>query len=361
MSVTIKDVAEVTGLSLSTISKYMNGGTVRSYNGEKIDKAIDELGFSPNAMARGLRASKSFSIGLVIPFLKDEYQACIASKFENLLQAAGYTMVLCCHRDDVKLANESLRFLAERKVDGVVFNALPSNQLNFEVLQQQDIPLVIYEQRIHPEVFDCINVDNCTGAYQAVEHLVKQGYKRIATITGDLKNNTAVERFRGYKRVLEDYSIPYDPNLVFKGLYDVTTGYLGFDSLWKLKDKPDAIFIANYHMCVGVMSAIQRLGIHIPSEIAIVTFDDMDFSQLVNPTLTSVKQPLDELVEVACRILFKRISGEHGLCPQYFRIKPSLIIRESTPIKSSQIENSVSREYNNCQLPDKLNLKAQSV
>ncbi|MGH0054337.1 MAG: LacI family DNA-binding transcriptional regulator [Sphaerochaetaceae bacterium] len=333
MSVTIKDVAKETGLSLSTISKYINGGSVRTYNKEKIDTAIDKLGFSPNAMARGLRASKSFSIGLVLPFLKDGYQAQIAAKFENVLQEAGYTVVLCCHRDDIRLANEALRFLSERKVDGVIFNALPTENLDFDSLIHQNIPVVVYEQRIHPEWFDCITVDSAAGAYEAVEHLILQGYKRIATITGDLKNNTAVERYRGYRRVLEDYCIPFDPRLVYEGHYDVTSGYNGLHALWQLEDKPDALFTANYHMCVGVLSAIQRLHIHIPSDLAIVTFDDMEFSQLVNPTLTSIKQPIDQLIAAVTKVLFKRIDGDYTVPLTYLRIKPDLIVRNSTPFK----------------------------
>ncbi|MGE4284250.1 MAG: LacI family DNA-binding transcriptional regulator [Clostridia bacterium] len=333
MAVTIKDVAKATGLSLSTISKYINGGSVREYNKKKIDEAIEKLGFSPNSMARGLRSSKTYSVGLVIPFLKDGYQAQIAANFENVLQEAGYTVVLCCHRDDIVLANEALRFLAERKVDGVIFNALPNENMNFDPLIYQNIPVVIYEQRIHPDKFDCITVDSAAGAYEAVEHLILQGYKRIATITGDLRNNTAVERYRGYRRVLDDYCIPFDSSLVYEGKYDVISGFTGMNTLWQQTERPDALFTANYHMCVGAISATQRLHINIPSDLAIVTFDDMEFSQLVHPTLTSIKQPIDQLISAVISILFKRINGDYSDPIKYLRIKPDLVVRDSSPFK----------------------------
>ncbi len=335
MSVTIKDVAKATGLSLSTISKYINGGNVRDYNKKKIDEAIESLEFFPNAMARGLRSSKTFSVGLVIPFLKDGYQAQIAAKFESVLKEAGYIVVLCCHRDDVVLANEALRFLAERKVDGVIFNAIPNGDIKFDPLIYQNIPVVVYEHRIHPDKFDCITVDSVAGAYEAVEHLILQGYKRIATISGDLRNNTAVERYRGYRRALDDYFIPFDSSLVYEGKYDVSSGFIGMNTLWQQDNRPDALFTANYHMCVGAISATQRLHISIPSDLAIVTFDDMEFSQLVHPTLTSIKQPIDQLIAAVIKVLFKRIDGDYTEPFKYLRIKPNLIVRESSPFKVS--------------------------
>ena len=335
MPVTIKDVARVTGLSLSTISKYINGRNVRSYNRELIEKAINDLGFSPNAMARGLRSAKTFSIGLVIPFLKDGYQAQIAAKFENSLREKGYTVVLCCHRDTIDLTNEALRFLAQRKVDGVIFSAIPSESIDFRPLIIEDIPIVVYEHRVHPDKFDCITVDNTAGAYEAVEHLVLQGYQRIATITGDLENNTAIERYRGYRRVLEDYCIPLDPDLVFKGAYDVVSGFEGLNEFWKLDDKPDALFTANYHMCVGAVTASQQLGLRIPEDLAIVTFDDTEYSQLVHPKLTSIKQPLDQLISATITVLLKRIGKDYADPLKYLRIKPDLIVRESSPFKTA--------------------------
>lgn len=333
MTVTIKNVAEETGLSLSTISKYINGGNVRDYNKKKIDAAIAKLNFSPNAMARGLKSSKSFSVGLVIPFLKDGYHAQMAALFEHIFHEAGYTLILSCHRDTIQIANKSIQFLAERKVDGVIFNASFSEGLDFAPLTIQNIPVVMCEQRIQPEHFDCITVDNVQGAYEAVEHLIKQGYRKIATITGDLKNNTAVERYRGYRRVLEDYCIPFDPSLVYKGVYDVVSGRKGMQALWQLEEKPDALFIANYHMCIGAFSVIPSLRITLPGDLAIATFDDLEYSQLVTPTLTSVRQPIEQLINETTDVLFKCMNGNFNTPRKYVRIKPELIVRNSSPLK----------------------------
>jgi DNA-binding LacI/PurR family transcriptional regulator len=330
MAVTIKDVARDINLSISTISKYINGEKVLKANQEKIQEAITRLGFFPNAMARGLRSSQSYAIGLLLPFLKDAYQATNAAKIEYYLQKAGYSVVLCCHRDDVNLANDAIKFLAERKVDGVLLNILPDSRLKLNLLRENNIPVVMYEQTVEPKLFDCVTVDNCNGAYEAVEHLIKQGCKRIATIAGDMANNTAIERLRGYKRVLEDYNLPYDSSLVYYGNYDVASGYAGMSHFWSLTNKPDALFVANYHMCIGTFTAIQHLNIQVPQQLSLITFDDLHFSQIVKPTLTSVRQPLDEMARISCSLLIERIKKEKTGPPCLIRIKPELILRNST-------------------------------
>lgn len=303
MAVTIKDVAKETGLALSTISKYINGGLVRDKNRILIEQAIEKLGFVPNHNARALRGYKTYTIGLLIPSLEDGYEALIASRIQETMNKYNYSVVFCCHRDDKIRAARALQFFSDQAVDGVLTNIIPAWADLLDILYKKKIPVVSFEQLLNPLKNDCILIDNAGGAYTAVEHLINQGFHHVATITGNIDNPTARERLVGYCRALHDYSMPVFAPFIYYGDYKVSSGSEGIKTLLLQPNRPDAVFIANYHMCVGAITVLQRMGIRIPDELAVVTFDDMEFSRIVRPNLTSVKQPVDHVVEYICEIL----------------------------------------------------------
>ena len=170
-----------------------------------------------------------------------------------------------------------------------------------------------------------LNQDICS----AVEHLIKMGHQKIALVTGSPASYTACERKKGYLRALEDYDIPVNPDYIIAENYANDFGYQAMQKLWNLPERPTAVFSANYTLCLGIYEAIYSLGIRIPEDLSVVSFDDFELSILLSPQLTAVRQPLADLAEQACDLLLRRMNGDYCDFPRTIRLKPECIYRDS--------------------------------
>lgn len=332
MAVTIKDVAKETNLAISTISKYMNGGTVRKQNQELIEAAVRKLGYSPNRSAQGLRTSKTYVIGLVTGRVNSPHTAAIVSEIERKLRMLGYSITFATHEENEVQAKEYVDYMVEKGLDGVIATPVGAGGNYLKSALEQNIPVVILDERCVDIETDCVQTDCCGGAYQIVEYLVETGHKKIAIITGPEYKLTARERLKGYLRVLEDYEYPVRQEYLIAGKFDYQSGYEGILELWKLKEKPTAVFVSNYDMCLGAMAAIYNLGIRVPEDLSVVSFDDFALSVMVRPKLTTVRQPLEEMANVSCDLLYKRMQGDYSDYPRKIRLKTECIYRNSVKI-----------------------------
>ncbi len=328
MAITIKDVAKDTGLAISTISKYMNGGNVRPENQAIIEEAIMRLGYSPNHLARGLRTSRSYTYGFLLPTMEGGNSGRLVSCMEQETRKRNCFLTICCHQNSVELAKEYIEFLVEKGVDGIIVSPVKTEENYLVAAQEAGIPLVILEDIYGKETFDVVQVDCATSSYEIVESLIKKGHKKIAILKGTEGMTTAKERLNGYLRVMEDYGIPVNDAYLIDGDYDYHSGYEGVKKLWKLQEKPTALFVTNYHMCIGALVAVKHLNIQVPRELSIVSFDDMDLSALADFKITTVRQPMEEITHQACNIIEKRVQGDYSHFPEKKRIKAKVIYRD---------------------------------
>lgn len=332
MAVTIKDVARETNLAISTISKYMNGGRVREKNRIRIEKAIEKLGYTPNSAARGLRTSRSYVVRVVTGAIRNPHVAGIVSEIEKSLKEKGYSLSFASHDDRGELARKYVDYLVDKGVDGLIINPVRTDVDYPEKAREQKIPVVLLEESFGLGKVDCVQVDCAGGAYELVEYLVKSGHHRIAVIQGPEYQLTARERMRGYLRVHEDYELPVYSEYLVKGDFTYKSGYEGIRYLWGLKDRPTAVFVTNYEMCLGAMAAIHRLDIRLPQELSVVSFDDFQLSVMVRPKLTTVRQPLVEMADRACEILLRRMDRDFRDFPRKLRLKPEFLCRDSVSV-----------------------------
>ncbi|MCI6004654.1 MAG: LacI family DNA-binding transcriptional regulator [Blautia sp.] len=330
MGVTIKDVAKEADVAISTVSKYLNGGSVRRENKKAIEKAIRKLNYSPNSVARGLRTSRTYRVGLVTGSGDNPHMAALLDEIERQLWKEGYSLIYlnteCC---DEAAVREYVNFIAETGVDGIIVTASGNSGDCLQRARDYEIPVVVMEECYTDVPTDCIQVDCAGGSYQAVEYLVNAGHRKIAAVCGPEKQMTAAERRRGYLRVMEDYGLPVSRENMPDGCFKYEGGYESIKKIWELPDRPTAVFITNYQMCMGAMEAVFELGIRVPEELSIVTFDDFELSVMVRPKLTAVRQPLKELSDEVCRTLIRRINGDYDDFPRKVRLKPSFIERDS--------------------------------
>ncbi|MET3742669.1 LacI family DNA-binding transcriptional regulator [Faecalicatena orotica] len=343
MAVTIKDVARETNLAISTISKYMNGGNVRGKNRKLIEEAVQRLGYRPNNAARGLRSSRSFLVGLILDGLDNQFFSPIASQITERLNEQGYHVIVCCHRDSIKKARKSVDFMLENQVDGMILLPLSSDEDYLESARINRVPVVTLDRLEMPD-FDMVGSNAAVGSYNAVEYLIQQGHRKIAVLSGTDKKTGGLkagqERLKGYKRALEDYMIPLKEEYIASGDFSFSSGYEGMKRIWQLKDRPTAIFISNYNMTLGAVTLLHNLGIAIPEELSLVSFDDLEFSELCQPNLTAVRQPAEEIAKESVDLLLKRMQGDYTNFPEYRKLPAKLFIRDSVRAISRNAETA---------------------
>lgn len=340
MGATIKDVAKETNLAISTISKYMNGGQVREKNRELIEAAIRKLNYSPNNTARGLRTSKTYRVGLMTGTANSPHTAAILNAIEQKMRDLGYSLMFVSGELSEQRTKEYVDHMVENGVDGMIITAIGMNMEDLQSANEKKIPIISIEECNDVQKSDCVRVDCAGGAYEIVEYLIEMGHKKIAIINGPESRLTAQERKRGYQRVLEDYAFELDPRYMIQGNFESKSGNEGIRKLWALEDRPTAVFVTSYDMCIGAMEAVYDLGISVPDELSIVTFDDFELSVMVNPKLTAVRQPLKELADAACELLVRRMNDDYSDAPRQIRLKPECIYRNSV----AQLQVPVSKK-----------------
>ncbi len=326
---TIKDVAKETGLSIATISKYLNGGNVLENNKTAIENAIIKLGFKVNEMARGLKTNRTKTVGVLIPNLENIFCTSIISNIENILLQDGYSTIICDYKENPKLESEKFNFLLNKMVDGIVVMPFSGIEIQVKEALEKEIPVVLIDRLIKEINCDAVLVDNLNASYDAVEQLIMRGHKRIAIIVGPEDIYTAQERLKGYIRVHEDYNMEIDKQLIKYGDYHIQSGYNLFDELMHIKPCPTAVYVTNYEMTLGAIMAINEKNIKIPEQLSFIGFDNLELARVVKPALSVVVQPMQLIGETAAQILLKRLKGDQSGFPALFRLKAEVLIKES--------------------------------
>lgn len=326
---TIKDVAKYTGLSIATISKYLNGGNVLDKNKEIIEEAIQVLDYRINEIARGLKTNKTMTIGILIPSLENIFFTNIISNIEDILLKNGYSSIICDYREDSHLEREKFQFLINKQVDGIIIVPSGKDTEHIEEAINKEIPIVLVDRMLKNISCDVVLTDNLNAAYNATEQFIIRGHKRIGIIAGPGDIYTAPERLKGYMRVHEDYAMEVDHHLIKYGDYKVESGYQLLLELLDHEPRPTAVFITNYEMTLGAIMALNERNINIPKELSIIGFDNIQMAKIVKPPLSIVVQPMKQIGETAAEVLLKRLKGDQSNFPMICRLKTEILIKES--------------------------------
>lgn len=329
MASTIRDVAALAGLSIGTVSKYINGFSVKESTQTAIESAIKQLNYHPNKIAKGLRNAKSFSIAILLPMLDSNFCTSMISSIEAALLPEGYSVIVCeCH-NDAHMELQKTQFLIDRMVDGIVLIPYALDGKQIEMIQQNNIPLVVLDQKIHAHETDCIVLDNLLAGYKTVKQLILLGHKDIAILTGNSKHYTTKGRLGGYKKALREFKINIVEEYIQCGDYTIEGGYEAMMRLSRLANRPTAIFISNYDMTIGAYLAINYLNLRIPEDISIIGFDNYPLANVVKPSLTFAEQPTDAMGMDAGKLLYRRITGDYSDYPQTIVHKPKIYYKDS--------------------------------
>lgn len=335
-SPTISEVAKQAGVSRATVSRVLNNNPhVDAALRKRVLDTIEALGYQPNRSARRLRAQSSSVIGLVISDIQNPYFISVIRGVEDASYAAEMSIILCNSDEDYAKQRIHLRVLEGERVAGLIIVPARSDVgEDLARLQRAGIPVILLDRIVESIQVDTVRVDNARGAYDAVAHLAGLGYRRIAMIGGPATLTTGSERFRGYRDALQAAGLAVDQSLIKVGDFRAESGYrLAQDLL--AANPPDAIFVANNLMTLGVMQYLREAGVRVPDEMPLVGFDDMPWSAELYSPLTAVSQPTYELGQEAVALLVRRIANANAPFRSVV-LQTRLIVRESCGAKLRQ-------------------------
>ncbi len=305
------DVAKLANVSFMTVSRVINGKeNVKEETRRRVLKAIDELGYYPNAAARALNNNKTDGIGIIIPHAEfmnvAPYFLDLITSLERNIDRMGYHLVFKLPTS-LKSASDYSQLYKERKVDGVIVLAPSVDQWLLKKLITDHVPSVVVYGRDDELDINYIDANNHKGAKSATNHLIKLGHKRIGMVTGSTTLICGRDRISGYLEALEENNLPVDKRLIFYGDWQPESGVRAFRYFFGLADPPTAIFCANDHMALGLMRAAQQNRLEIPRDLSLFGYNDIAYSGYLTPPLSTMKQPLDEIGEKAIELLIKTI------------------------------------------------------
>jgi LacI family transcriptional regulator len=327
--VTMTDVARQAGVSIATVSHVLNGTRyVRDETRRLVLDAIDQTGYVHNTIARSLVTANTRTVGLAISAMSNPYFMDLVHAIETEIRQAGYTLLLADTLDDPEEELRVIETLYQRRVDGIL--CAPSGDphrraLNY--LANHNLPTVLVD-RLASDRFDQVGTENREATSQLVEHLAARGHRRVALLRGLEGLATTIERLDGYRLGLERSGLPYDTRLVGSGASEVEPACAAVHQLVALPEPPTGIVAANNRMTIGAMRALRELGLAVPQDIALVSFDDFEWADLFHPRLTVIAQPIHEMGARAVRLLLDRLA-EPQQPPRTVQLTPQFIHRES--------------------------------
>ena len=330
-SPSLVDVAQRAGVSISTVSRTINGtGKISQSTQEAIHQVMREMGYRPNRVARRLRASsgKRHLLGLIIPNIRNPFFADLARGVEDVAYVHQFAVLLCNYDEDPAKEAFYLDVMQSESVDGIILP--PVSERDEAVLRvvEAGIPVVCVDRTTTGKPLDKVEVDNVRGAHEAVAHLLARGHRRIGIIAGPAQASTGRDRLLGFRNAHAAAGRSVDEKLVRYGDYKEESGRRRAEELLDLSSPPTALFVCNSLMMIGAIGAIVARRLRIPKDVALIGFDDVPLASVFDPPLTVVRQPAYEVGRSAAELLFKRLDDPQRPAVR-LELAPELIIRGS--------------------------------
>jgi LacI family transcriptional regulator len=326
----IGQVAELAGVSATTVSHTLNGRRpVSAATRQRVLDAIEQLGYRPNVLARGLRAGQSLTIGLVIPDITNPFYPLLARGLQDVLGPAGYDEIISNTNGERDLERAALDKMISRQVDGIAFAVFHTHAEDLRPVIDAGIPVVRLGGRQSQRGVDLVHSDDEGGAAEATRYLLERGYRRIGFVCGPAAEGPAAERVAGYRGALAAGGLPTDPELVVHTRFSRGGGADGVGQLLELARPPDAVLCANDMMAIGVLDAARARGLRVPEDLAVVGFDDIEAASLVSPQLTTMANPAREIGQACGRLLLDRVTGTVARPASEVVVSARLVRRQS--------------------------------
>lgn len=330
--VTMADVAALANVSKSTVSQYINNRY--DYMSEetklRIEDAIRQLGYKPNYVAKSLKQKQTSTIGVIVANILHTFSTQVIRSIEDVCREANFHVIVCNADDNPQQEREYIEMLRAKQIDGLIVFPTGGNMALYENMVKEKYPLLFVDRLVNDLQVDSILLDNEKASELAVDHLVENGYKRIGMLTTSLDTNITprIERIHGYKKALKKHGLPVREEY-YTGV-DVSKMEAVLDEMFRLPEPPEALIAGNDLTIMEILKFAKKRNLSIPQQVAIVGIDEVSFSGIYHPALTTIAQPAFEMGKRAAKKLLAQIKGPYQEQKEVQRFAPTIIIREST-------------------------------
>lgn len=333
MKYTISDIAQMAQVSKATVSRVINNKSegVSTKTKERILKIISDIGYLPNTQARSIVIAKTKTLGLVIPDITNPFFPQMVRGIVRYANECGYTVFLCNADNDPKEEEKYVMSLIEKRVDGVILASCADHGSNsLSSLQHYDVPVVQVDRIVEGSgAAPSVSIDNQGGFYSATKYFVQNGHQNIAFLGGPKSVSTTVQRLRGYRNALEDAGLPLENGLIYFGEYSIQSGIDMTQALISSGFPFTAIVSGCDLIAVGAVKALRHAGVAVPDDCEVIGFDGIELSEVFDPSISTVAQPIGEMAEEAAKLLIGIINGTIT-SKRRITIEPSLVLRNTT-------------------------------
>jgi LacI family transcriptional regulator len=332
---TIKDIAQKLNISISTVSRALrNASDINADTKKTILALSEELHYQPNRLALSLKQNQTHTIGVIVPNL-DYVLSMMVKGIDEVALEGGYTVMVCQSNESFGREMVNTRRLLESLVDGFIVSVSSETKTfdHFKTIQERNIPMVVFD-RVTPDLIcPTVFIDNEDGGFQATEHLIEQGYKRIAVLAGPKNLGVSNQRVDGYLHALKKHKIKADKELIIYCDFNQDYAYYATQELLALKKRPDALFAISDKMAIGAMLAIKKKGLKMPQDIGLIGFNNDPVTSLVTPSISSIEQPSFELGKAAAKLFIEHMYNKEDMNDTKVVLKTKLFVRESSQRK----------------------------
>lgn len=340
--VTIYDLASKLNISIATVSRGLKDDPVVSKKTrKKIFDLAEEMGYRSNHFARNLRRQKTNTIGIIVHELNSNFITSVLAGIEKVTTEAGYDLIIT-HSSESRIKEAAnAKNLFHKRVDGLIASlSFDTNNLeHFRPFEEKGVPVIFFDRVEQTSNYSVVIIDNYKCGYQATQHLIEQGCKKIAHVTSSLKRNVYSERYRGYRDALFDNNLPFDESLVIVNDLSENAGIESARQILRMQPMPDGAFITNDFVAAVCMRTMKENNINIPRDIAIVGFNNDAIGKLIEPALTTVNYPGKDMGEIVARNLVNHLQGVGNIRNiQTVIVSSDLIVRKSSLKKMTQDE-----------------------
>lgn len=337
---TLKDIAKELDLSVSTVSRVVNNKEyVNPKTRKKVMEGLNKYNYVPNQVARSLKKQTTKTIGILVPDVAENFFAQIIKGIDDTLGKHKYSIILADSNESAEKEEHYLKILYQNRIDALVLATVAKEHSALEIYFSDNIPVIFIDNIPNlDEDIDCVIINNPRASITAVNHLIEQGHKDIAVIVGSSEETTGYERLEGYKRALVQKNIRLNKKIIKYGNYKKDAGYNCMKELLDNRGEHSfsAVYVGSENMTYGAIKAIQEYGLNIPDDIALVGFDVHDKSGLINPGITTIRQPEKSIGNIVADLIIKRLNEKkHNKSSDFNTLKQRIILEPILEIKES--------------------------
>lgn len=328
---TISDVAKLSGLSKTTVSRVINNHSyVSKEKKELVMKAMNELNYTPNPSARRLRGNLTTTIGVIVPRIVNPFFSSLVNAIEQAAYKKGYQVLICQSNEDKVKELAFLNLLKTKQVDGVIMTSIENDWDVIESYKEYG-SILLCNDYVNQAVVPMIRLDQTKGAYLGAKHLIERGHQKIAYCTGGLfdEQGKGKDRNQGFQKALHEAGVKINPKWIFIDQHTIEDGKQVIKQILEMDDRPTAIFTGSDEVAGGIMIGAKERGLTIPDDLAIIGFDDQPIAEILDPKLTTIRQPVDQMGEKSVEVIIEMLDNPEMEMKSY-ELPIELIVRQST-------------------------------